>query len=103
MLRKFDCFFLINRINKQNERKNASEQKPSLRKKMRLKSATFLHYRLLQKRTCLKLKKKQQEKRKIVSTKHQPKTTTETKILKWVNKVNKNSKRRIQKQKPCND
>lgn len=36
----------------------------------------------------LEVKKKQQEKRKIVSTKHQPKTTTETKI-KWVNKVKK--------------
>lgn len=81
-MRKFDCFFLTNRINKQNERKNTSEQKPSLKKKNAIKICYFFTLSVAAETHMLEVKKKQQEKRKIVSTKHQPKTTTETKILK---------------------
>lgn len=76
LLRKFDCFFLTNQT-KTRERMRASKNQAY--KNAKKKSATFLHYRLLQKRTHTHMLELEREKRKIVSTKHQPKIKTETK------------------------
>lgn len=82
MLRKFDCFFLT-KPTKKNKREKECERAREKKTSLQIcdkKTATFLHYRLLQKRThvhtCLNSNEKKENR---LNSKHQPKATTETK------------------------
>lgn len=78
MLRKLDCFFLTH-----------TRECERAKKKMRKKSATFLHYRLLQKRTHMLEEKLTKKRRKTRLEKpSNPLTTKQA----WVKDVK--SKRR---------